>query len=384
MKQFTFILVFVFVFVLSSCNQKDSEVDKMPIPAPLPEPEPKVISFTDPVVSFSTERHASEGILFRSKQGRISNIFRFDSTEYANHVGDTSKIVIRELLPTGHFSEVDTLIDNQFDARNISILQMGDITLLQYRNYDVKTPANSRTVYRELYNDRTLGDEIVIINNENVSPSTSPGVELDNGGFISVFYNLNYIELIEFDPQDLSHRSITILDYRWQDDFELVEPVIENLGEGNLIMLARDNSKKKISNPLYSMSHDNGLTWSEFKRTNITDGLFCSAPMIKKIPDSTAVITSCADRRSVVSQGGYNEEVLWVYVNEVDDFKVEEVHFKLVKKVERTIEINNQRFYGYPSIIETGTGALLLYTDNYYDERERAKLYQLEILLEGY
>ena len=338
------------------------------------------IIVTEPIISFYTEKHASEGVIFYNGNNQLINVFRYDKTRYANHIGNTSNIVARELFDDDSASGLITLVDNSFDARNISISDVEGTILLQYRNYDVNNPKNSSVVYRTLSNDLSLGEENVIYSYPDVLiPSTSPGVKVSGNKYLSVFYRNNYIEILNFDKQNNRFEYVTEIDYTFQDEYILVEPVIEYLGDNLVVMLARDNSKNTTSNPLISFSYDNGESFNAFERTNLAEGLFCSAPSMKRLENSNIIITICADRRSVVGLGQVEDEVLWVYANTVDDFYKGDFKFNLIKKIKRKVSPNNQRFYGYPSIISTKYGALVIYTDNFYDQREVAKLYQFKI-----
>jgi hypothetical protein len=286
--------------------------------------------------SLISEDHTSEGFLITLSNGKILHFFRLDPGFEGSHIGNSSKIVVRESSDNAlSWTKPRIIYDSAFDDRNVRGGITKDSTiLLFFREFDADKKISISKKYLKSKDDgitwSTHGiDSIGLCD---TCSYTDYFIEIYNNYYMLSQTIINYVELIFFSENEKEivwHKKKVILDYI--DSLHIDEPRFAKLKKGNIIGLFRDEGG---SNYYQAISRNYGETWTIPVKTNLNDGLFSPNPEIFYDKDHYFIFVVGTDRNP-----HYDKNSIWIYANKPNEIFLNSFNYTLIKKILDLIQI---------------------------------------------
>jgi hypothetical protein len=343
------------------------------------------ISIINEEGSLISNDHTFSGLLVKTKSGEIIHIFRTDSGNTGNHVGNTGAITKRISSDNGKtWSTPQYIYNDEYDDRVSSggMLDNGDIIVFFGRYNTVSAWTGSFVDYgyiKSTDGGLTWSNRVCTTCNgqECTYPLTIFKIPTKQGYFCAT-YQTYYID-IRYSSDGNNWDSVYYKwDYRATQELQITEASISYVGDGKLIGLFRVENTSVYQ----TVSKDYGKTWTKPEATSLANGYFCSFPL-NFYDDSVKKVFSIVCDRHLDTNRTYKNSGLWIYCDNPDSVIDNPLNYKLDQFVLRG-NPNPTRLLGYPMTTKLNDSTyLVLYSDSYRRKNnlENADFYQFEIHL---
>lgn len=226
-------------------------------------------------VSYS-KNHSSEGQIIR-KGDTLFNVFRYDSA--GSHVGNDSKLVMRYSIDFGAtWSNEKVVFDSVgWDDRNSVFGLVGNRFVVMFRGVQVGGTINFLAFVYSDDNGITWSKSNII----NPLPLSAPfGKFYSQGDSTYCNFYTNSETSLRMATKDGSNWVKSFPIYGRVPVYKLVEPFIDYIGVDTLLCIMRDNTDADSSNCLQKFSFNNGATWTNIQKTNLTNGIYGRTPVV--------------------------------------------------------------------------------------------------------
>jgi len=340
----------------------------------------------DPETSSNSEPHIT-----RLSNNNILMVYR-KSTAFL-HTGNDGYLAGKISTDEGvSWGAEFSIFNDAYDDRNyvLGVLPNNDVVVV-LRRYQANTSTHVDIGYvKSTDNGATWGAYIIIENNVAITNEVPFGTLLKRGSdvYFASYLTESAVNKFRLYKSTNNFTSITNSVIVNSISNNAVEPVIVDIAGGKSILIARNNDYSTPGQPsFYQYNSSDGVTFSYKGVTNLWSDLNYSVGtpvgmLYDSVTDDLIVVTT---ERKITHADSPSQmyDMLRVYTQKAEAVYSSQTAYSLKHNIPRP-KASDYRFYGYPSLIKSGTGILSVVCDASSHNRtptftEEAELYSFRI-----